>query len=65
MICRPFRASPYYASVPGLKPRAESCDPFGIELRPQNRLQPAFSVEDEDDDENDFNGGYRLLIAPS
>jgi prepilin-type N-terminal cleavage/methylation domain-containing protein len=29
-ICRPFRAMPYVDTYPGLKPRAESYNPFGI-----------------------------------
>jgi hypothetical protein len=28
-ICRPFRAGHFWDVFPGLKPRAESCSPFG------------------------------------
>jgi hypothetical protein len=42
-ICRPFRAGRFVIGNPGLKPRAESCNPFGTKSRsdacPRNRPQ--------------------------
>jgi hypothetical protein len=31
-LFRPFRARPFWAANPGLKPRAESCRPFGTKF---------------------------------
>ena len=40
-VLRPFRANRFIGCYPGLKPRAESCSPFGAKNHPQNAILPA------------------------
>ena len=35
---RPFRANRFIGCYPGLKPRAESCGPFGAKNHPKNTV---------------------------
>jgi integrase len=42
---RPFRANRFIGCFPGLKPRAESCSPFGAKNRPKPSLTSRHSVE--------------------
>ena len=39
-VLRPFRANRFIGCYPGLKPRAESCSPFGAKNHPKMPFYP-------------------------